>query len=145
MIFEVALPYPPSANRNWRYGSNRVYLPKKVTLFREEVAWRLVQARAKDFPKCEFYAVDVLLFAGDKRLRDDDNGIKPLWDAITKSGQLWRDDSQVIDHHVIRGLPAETPFVFLRIKDASNYALPSPSDYGGQERIYKRPNTPRNK
>lgn len=137
-FFQVKLPYPPSANRNWGYGARNVYLQKGVRQFREAVAWRLVEARAKDFPKCERYAVTVFLFAGDKRKRDDDNGIKPLWDAITKSGQLWDDDSQIIDHRVIRGLPAEEPFIFLRIEDASDWELPTPAAFGGKERTYKR-------
>ena len=137
-VFEVNLPYPPSANENYGYGRRAVYLSKKVRQFREAVAWRLIEARAKDFPKCERYAVDVILFAADRRKRDDDNGMKPLWDAITKSGQLWDDDSQIIDHHVIRGLPAEEPFIRLIIADATGRELPKPEDYGGKARQYKR-------
>ena len=137
-FFQVKLPYPPSANRNWGYGARNVYLQKGVRQFREAVAWRLVEARAKDVPKCKFYGVEVVLFPADNRLRDDDNGIKPLWDAITKSGQLWNDDSQVIEHRVRRGLPAEEPFIVLSVWSADEIILPDPDYYGGKRRTYKR-------
>lgn len=134
----VNLPYPPSANRNWRQGNGRIYTPKNVKTFREAVVWKLLEARAKDFPKCQQYAVDISLFAADRRRRDDDNAMKALWDAISESPFLWDDDSQIVDHHVRRGLIAERAFIHLVVMSADDLELPSPTLYGVPEKQTKK-------
>lgn len=138
-ILEVNLPYPPSANRNWRQGQGRIYTPKSVKAFREAVTWKLLEANAKSFPKCEKYWINVYLFAADKRRRDDDNAQKALWDAITKSPFLWDDDSQIIKHVVFRGQPAVEAFIHLVVKSADDLALPTPELFGVAKKEFKTP------
>jgi len=79
------LPYPPSANRLWRN------VPGKGTL--KSAAYRawlsealqslLVQRPARVSGP---YVLSVVLRAPDRRLRDLDNTIKPLNDALKQAG-----------------------------------------------------------
>lgn len=141
----VIIPYPPSANEIWGYGQKKVYNVPKYKKFKTAVKWALSEAQARDFTKAEEYFVKIELFPSDWRRRDDDNIVKPTFDAITASGLVWNDDSQVIDHRVIRGLPAVKPFAVVHIIDARFNYRPSPTLYGVEEKQPQKNRTKKNK
>ncbi len=89
-----ALPYPPSVNTYWRHRviGNRaaVYISEKGIGFRKQVK-ALINVNE---PLYGFLYVSIRLTPPDKRVRDIDNPIKALLDALTHAG-LWHDDSQV--------------------------------------------------
>ena len=111
----VELPYPPSANRIWRVGKGAVYTSKEYENFKAEVAFALVDARAYYLNKFESYKVAIELHPADRRHRDVDNAVKPLFDAITKSGLVWKDDYQVVAFSVRKLEPSKKPYVRVTI------------------------------
>lgn len=48
---------------------------------------------------------------------DVDNLVKPILDAITMTGAVWKDDSQVVDLHVVKAT-AQEPHVEITIEEA---------------------------
>lgn len=89
MIIELALPYPPSANRLWRsYGKN-------VCKSKEYTSWLVaagLMARSQR-PAAIVGPYKILINASrpDKRRRDIDNLIKPIGDLLQSIGVV-RDD-----------------------------------------------------
>lgn len=91
MSFLVTLPLPPSANRYWRMGRNKIYLSD------EAVAYKLQVANI-------FQHLDVKPIEGDieivmtvyrkQRSGDLDNKIKVLLDAM--QGLAYHDDKQIV-------------------------------------------------
>lgn len=127
---ELNLPYPPTANLIWRMGNGRVFVSTAYERFKKDVAAALVAASASSLPASATYAVAISLFPSDRRRRDADNAVKPLFDAITKSGLVWRDDSQVVAFSVIKGAPAKNAFVRVQITSGDCLAIPSPAECG---------------
>lgn len=92
------LPYPPSVNTYWGFHGHRRFLTQKAVAFKAAVAVivagvKLGSARLE---------VHVVLHAPDRRIRDLDNILKPLLDALVQAG-LFDDDSQVDRLTVERG------------------------------------------
>lgn len=89
---ELNLPYPPSVNTYWGFQGHRRFLTAKALEFKKAVAHAvsLMPTRFAD-DRLEIF---VHLHAPDKRLRDIDNVLKPLLDALVQAG-LFNDDSQV--------------------------------------------------
>lgn len=96
----IELPWPPSANRYWRYWN------KKVT----------VSDEAKKYKKCvkQLYytwpvkhiegrlGIDIIAFPPDKRQRDLDNLLKITLDSLESTG-LYDNDSQIDKIIIERG------------------------------------------
>jgi crossover junction endodeoxyribonuclease RusA len=86
------LPYPPTINTYYRKWNNRMVIAPRGREFAASVAAIVKKQRR---PKMELrIGISIRLSPPDKRKRDIDNVIKPLFDALTKAG-VWRDDSQV--------------------------------------------------
>lgn len=97
----IELPYPPSINHS-HYGNHR--LTKAVRDFRSYVKTLVFIYRKKcpsDLPFRSDVRCWIELYLPDRRRRDSDNPIKPLWDALTGAG-VWLDDSQVVEFNVRR-------------------------------------------
>lgn len=88
----LELPYPPTINTYWRHSRGRHFIASRGLEFRAAV-------------RAEVLGVGVIAIDGpvlfraefnppDRRVRDLDNVIKPLWDALVHAGVM-RDDSQV--------------------------------------------------
>lgn len=97
---EVILPYPPSANRMYRFPKKLEYplLSKEGREYYKTVARKLPRFKG---PITQSVAVSIGAVVPDKRKRDLDNIIKPILDALTKAG-CWVDDSQVKDLRVTK-------------------------------------------
>ena len=95
---KLILPFPPSVNTYWR----AVPRGRGVANILSKKA-RAYQGAAKAaigfvHPQWRFtgpVAVEVTLHRPDRRRRDLDNYLKPLFDAITHAG-AWEDDSQIV-------------------------------------------------
>lgn len=59
--------------------------------------------------------VEMRVYFADRRRRDLDNVSKCVLDGITKSRQVWDDDSQVDDLRILRGYDPERPRVEVMI------------------------------
>lgn len=92
-MIELSLPYPPSVNHLYATVRGRRVLSKKGREYKSSIA-ELV-ALQKHAPELKGdIGVMIDLYPPDRRRRDIDNPVKPLLDALTKSG-IWSDDSQV--------------------------------------------------
>jgi len=62
-------------------------------------------------------SLTTVLYPPDKRIRDLDNYMKALLDALTHA-KLWEDDSLIDQHHIYRGVIIPKGLVHLHIADA---------------------------
>lgn len=93
----LVLPYPPSANVNWRHGNGRVYLAEPVKRFRRAVKAAMAAQRPGRPPVAGQLAVVVEATPpAKKRRRDLSNLLKATEDALTVA-RFWLDDSQTLD------------------------------------------------
>lgn len=105
MSINLELPYPPSINHYYktvRVGhSVRVFIGAEGLLFREQVTGIVVQHKLRSkqelivpyFEK-ERLAVSILIYPPDKRKRDIDNIIKPIFDSL-QHAFVFKNDSQI--------------------------------------------------
>ena len=91
---KLTLPYPPSVNTYWGFRGSRRFLTKKAVEFKKAVAAEVSGGFVTDR-----LLVSVQLFPPDRRIRDIDNVVKPLLDALVQAGAM-SDDSQ-IDYLVV--------------------------------------------
>ena len=97
----LTLPYPPSANRQWRAPGGRVKLSKAARVYRENVYAAVVDQRAKTIQGR--VSLVVAAYPPDRRKRDLDNiACKALGDALQHAGVL-ADDSQIVEIHAAWG------------------------------------------
>lgn len=96
---EVILPYPPSANRMYRFPKKLGYplLSKEGREYYKEIKSLVVWNDHIRGPAQVWLGITM----PDRRKRDIDNVVKPILDALTKAG-IWKDDSQVQDLRVTK-------------------------------------------
>ena len=92
-------PYPPSVNGYWGFHGSHRYLTPKAKAFKAEVVLASIGHQKYGANKL---SVSITLNPPDKRVRDIDNSIKSLLDAMCQAG-LFDDDSQVDKLLVERG------------------------------------------
>lgn len=100
----MILPYPPTANTYYRNVGGRMMLSKRGREYRNAVsnAGDMVRMTAGREPTTARLKMLIRVYPPDRRRRDMDNLIKPLWDAMQHAG-LYADDEQIDDYRVIRG------------------------------------------
>lgn len=88
------LPYPPSVNDYWRNAKNgkHKYIKKEGKIFREQVG--LILRKFK--PVKGQVKLKVLLAMPDNRVRDIDNILKALLDAINHANKIDDDESRIL-------------------------------------------------
>ena len=111
MTLEMKLPFPPSVNNYWhqrvvhpKNGKRALamtYISEKGREFRQQVVdavWAYSPGKVKTIHGR--VSISIVLQVPDRRTRDIDNFIKPLFDALTVA-KVWADDQQV-DRMVVR-------------------------------------------
>lgn len=93
----LELPFPPSVNGYWGFKGHRRFLTKKAVEFKTLVAYQVLKHRTK-FGKAAL-EMHIIWHPPDRRIRDIDNPVKPLLDALTQSC-LFEDDSQIRKLHI---------------------------------------------
>lgn len=87
-VQEVMVDYPVSVNRIYRRLKKGVVLTKKAAEYKAYTAWKFKRlTKLYDKP----VQLIVELYSADKRVRDIDNGMKILFDAIEHSGVIDND------------------------------------------------------
>ena len=89
----IKLPWPPSINGAW-YRGVKGRLTKKGRAFRDQVIELTRQRNSEEALIDAPIRLDLYFFPPDRRIRDNSNHTKVLYDALTKSG-FWADDSLV--------------------------------------------------
>ena len=92
------LPYPPSVNSYWGFSGSRRYLTKKAVEFKAKIKEKV--AKGSPYGTARL-SVCIKLNPPDKRVRDIDNCLKSLLDALCQAG-LYDDDSQIDRIYLVR-------------------------------------------
>lgn len=101
---QLRLPYPPSLNTYWRHVGPRVLISRKGREYREAVA---LACMAQGRPHIDGrLIVTVDAYPPDRRVRDLDNMLKGVLDALHHAG-LYDDDGQIDELTIRRGAVTE--------------------------------------
>lgn len=106
-MLQFELPYPPSINHYWRAVTTkhgiRFYITPKGNEFRK--ATKLLAPKLRN-PICDFVKIEMELTPPDKRVRDIDNVLKPVLDALLHA-RIIDDDYLVSDLNIKRIEPTK--------------------------------------
>ena len=120
MLLDVT--FPPSANTHWRMtminGAPRMLLSAKGRSYRTQVVQDLFQCGFQPVQmfKTERLALWVTLCPPDRRVRDIDNFIKSLLDALA-GGHVFYNDSQIDKITIERGAIVKDGRAYIDIQD----------------------------
>lgn len=125
LIWEKALPMPPSVNQLYAYARGTPYLKKEIVVFREKVQLlvlghivRPIKNEMSPYQHTPFegrLAMDIYVTPKDRARRDMDNLEKCLLDALTKAG-VYKDDFQLDDVRIRRAQhQKDNPHVIVRL------------------------------
>jgi crossover junction endodeoxyribonuclease RusA len=92
-MLRLDLPYPPSLNHYFRSFRGRIVISRTGRMFRQTVCTLLRRAGIR--PAAGPLAVAIDLYPPDRRVRDCDNALKALIDALQHGGAFF-DDSQIV-------------------------------------------------
>lgn len=110
----LTLPWPPSANRYWRYNRGRVHRSKEAVNYINLVA-TFKRGRQSTFGS-DKVQVFMRFYPPDHRKRDVDNMAKIPNDALKAAG-YFDDDSQIIDCLLQKRLPSkDNPRIEVRVR-----------------------------
>jgi crossover junction endodeoxyribonuclease RusA len=111
------LPWPPTVNHYWRstIAKSRttgkafanVYLSKAAKEYRASVLGAIGLRRRRLLGSIE---VCLVLHPPDRRVRDIDNVLKPVLDALAHA-RVYEDDKQIAELHVRKASPVPHGFV----------------------------------
>lgn len=109
--------WPPSINNYYARTRRGVYIKAKGKQYRISVAEDLQEQIGSLVSISDEVFLSVILYPPDKRVRDLDNHMKALLDAITISG-LWDDDRLVSQLYIYKGEVAKGGKVKVHIGEA---------------------------
>lgn len=112
---QLNLPYPPSVNHYWRHRQGRFYIAKEGIKYREDV-WLATRGLGKMEGRLRVF---VLAIMPDRRIRDIDNILKALLDALKHAG-IYEDDSQIDDLRIVRGAVLKPGGVSVEIEEITH-------------------------
>lgn len=96
MYASVLLNMPPSANKMWRKGPFGIHPSAEYKAWKRDAAMEVMAARRGQ--KFDHPVEVVVIIKRAHKLRDLDNNIKPILDAL-QMGQVIEDDNQVHSLH----------------------------------------------
>jgi len=102
----LVLPWPPTVNSYWRHvrcgRGIKVLVSEKGRKYRQTVANIAIKTLGLQRQSISGrLRVEIAACPADRRVRDLDNILKSLLDAITHAG-VWSDDGAIDDLHIIR-------------------------------------------
>lgn len=94
-MVELILPWPPSVNHYWGQRGKMRYVTQAGLSFRKQVGFEVFYTRNfGKFKKDDRLNVIISAYPPDKRIRDLDNILKSLLDAL-KHADVYKDDYQI--------------------------------------------------
>lgn len=120
----LQLPFPPTINSYYLKGK---IISKRGRIFRGEVWQQCFEQNANDLKMDDRITCSVILYPPDVRIRDLDNYLKSLQDAITHAG-VWLDDAQIDYGEQFRGQVVSGGACKVRIKLFEGMVLPFTND-----------------
>lgn len=116
--------FPPSVNNYYVKTRRGIFISKQGRLFREQVEIASLEQGVLNLVIDYRITVDVILYMPDRRVRDLDNYMKGLLDAITHA-KIWVDDSLIDTLNIHRGIQMKAGKSELRITKHHGFILPS--------------------
>lgn len=116
----LQLPFPPTINSYYLRGK---ILSSRGRIFKDAVQAECYEQNAHNLLIDTQVDMSVILYCPDQRVRDQDNYIKPLQDALTLAG-VWTDDRLVYYHQVFRGVVIKGGSCKVRIAPFEGMILP---------------------
>jgi crossover junction endodeoxyribonuclease RusA len=98
MAITITLPWPPSVNRIWRHSGKKVYRDPKYMEWRKQAGWQM-KLNGSYNRLDGYFSATLVLSPPDKRRRDLDNVIKPIFDLL-QDLQWIKNDYLCEDLHV---------------------------------------------
>lgn len=114
---DFTVGWPPSVNNYYARTRNGVYIKAKGKQYRSSVVKDLQEQISNIVSIVDDIFLSAILYPPDKRVRDLDNHMKALLDALTIAG-LWDDDRQIIQLHIYKGEVCKGGKVKLHIGEA---------------------------
>ena len=103
---------PPLVNATYKSGGGRFYKSNASKIAQETMRWE-IKGKYRGRPLTGLLGANLGFWWGDKRRRDIDSGIKATLDACT--GFLWRDDSQLVELFVTKGIDKKKPHTEIEV------------------------------
>lgn len=91
MIYNLVLPYPPSANTYWRRVGNMTILSKAAREYKKQVSFVCAESGITKIEGA--ISIKRILYCPDYRRRDIDNTTKAIYDALKP---ILQDDSFIV-------------------------------------------------
>lgn len=119
----VELPWPPSVNRYWRRTERATLaIGARGKAFRTDVLAACLEQlgagwRTHVDPTARL-RVRIMAAPPDRRRRDLDNVLKATLDAL-EHADVFRDDEQIDDLHIIRAAPAKPGRIVITIEETA--------------------------
>lgn len=85
----LELGYPPSVNTYYRFGRGRAHINRAGRIYREDAFARLARYRRPEIAGPVLVTLD--FHPPDRRIRDLDNAVKPVLDALSNCGIICND------------------------------------------------------
>jgi Holliday junction resolvase RusA-like endonuclease len=111
---------PPSTNHLYQRSGRGVFMLPKVREAKEAIAWE-ARSQYRGEPLDGPVRLKIAFHWPDARRRDWDNN-KVLYDACT--GILWKDDSQIFEVHLTKGIDRERPRVEMTVEAIDAKSVP---------------------
>lgn len=96
----ILLPWPPTVNHYYGVARGRKFLSERGRKYKKDCHWIMAGQKVPRFSSGKF-SVTIRAFPPDRRMRDLDNLLKPVLDALTEYSAI-TDDSDVDEIHIIR-------------------------------------------
>jgi len=120
----VNLPFPPTINSYYVSKGRGKFISKNGRIFREKVSEECLEQSIYGARLELKLKVEVVLYPPDNRVRDLDNYMKALLDALTHA-KVWSDDSLIDELIVYRGIKVKGGLVKVRISEHHGFICPN--------------------
>lgn len=119
MICELYTSYPPTINTYYTRTQRGLFISTKGRKFRDELIKDFHEQLGGMSKITGKVRIDVIAWVPDNRVRDLDNIMKPVMDAMTHAG-FWEDDCQVDQMCVYRGAKVSPKGAcYIRVSEAA--------------------------
>ncbi len=107
----LVLPFPPSANRYWRYNRGRIHRSKEADVFADTCHWLIRKAKQTEPLEGPVSLVATVYFPNKRG--DLDNRVKQTQDVL--EGMAYGDDRQVEHLEFTRAIDKANPRIEIEL------------------------------